>query len=61
MREAITAFFGLHSPGQHVLREAGLAPAGALQNSNAVESMSFGKVHFALEPKVKVKVLQPAH
>ena len=56
----ITTFFGLHSLGQCVLREAGLAPARALQNSSSVESMSFGKVHSAQEPS-KLKVSQPAH
>lgn len=50
MREVITTFFGLHSLGQCVLREAGLAPARALQNSSSVESVSFGKVHSAQEP-----------
>lgn len=46
----MTIFFGLHCLGQRVLREAGLATARALQNSSSVESMSFGKVHFAQEP-----------
>lgn len=50
MREVITTFFGFRSLGQCVLREAGLAPARALQNSSSVESMSFGKVHSAQEP-----------
>lgn len=34
-----------------VCAQAGLAAARALQNSGSVESMSFGKVHFAQEPR----------
>lgn len=38
------------SLGQHVLRGGWPAAARALQNSGFVESMAFGKVHFAQEP-----------
>lgn len=34
-----------------VCAQAGLAAARALQNSGPVESVSFGKVHFAQEPR----------
>lgn len=45
----ITTFFGPHIQDS-VCCKAGLTPARALQNSGSLESMFFGKVHFAQEP-----------
>lgn len=46
----ITPFFDPIPWDSMCSEEAGLAAARALQNSGLVESMAFGKVHFAQEP-----------